>query len=477
MSVQGDVVKNSPLLDRIETKMRSAEIGSPTIAAFLNAVRQVAAGEGGLMPENSIEPVQALPALESVSSKRSPGVLQELAVIKLNGGLGTGMGLDRAKSLIPVKGSDTFLDFIARQIFHLRGGRTTSAPAFFLMNSFATRADSLDYLSRYPELGEEGRLDFLQNKVPKLDAETLEPISWPADPELEWCPPGHGDFYPALLGNGVLDRLLKRGIRYCFVSNSDNLGATVDLALAHYFAESGLSFLMEVAERTPADRKGGHLARRRTDERLVLRESAQCPKEDEPHFQNIERHRYFNTNNLWIRLDHLQAELDRRGNVLSLPLIKNTKPVDPQNVESRKVLQLESAMGAAIECFERSGAIIVPRSRFSPVKTTSDLLALRSDAYEITEDFRLVLAPARRGRPPVIELDSPYKLMGGFEALFPEGPPSLIHCDSLKVIGPNRFSSGVICRGNVEIMNRSGETKRLKAGTYSSDCGISDNHE
>ena len=50
------------------------------------------------------------------------------------------------------------------------------------------------------------------------------------------------------------------------------------------------------------------------------------------------------------------------------------------------MLQLETAMGAAIECFERAAAILIPRSRFAPVKTTADLLALMSDAYEVTDD-------------------------------------------------------------------------------------------
>src|SRR4029078_8760131 len=135
-----------------------------------------------------------------------------------------------------------------------------------------------------------------------------------------WCPPGHGDIYPSLIGTGLLERMLNAGIRYLFVSNSDNLCATVDPAVLTYFARSGLSFLMEVAERTAADRKGGHLARRKSDGRLLLRESAQCPKEDESEFQDITRHRYFNTNNLWLRLDHLRSELERNAGVIPLPL-------------------------------------------------------------------------------------------------------------------------------------------------------------
>ncbi len=266
-------------LDKIiETKMRAAGAAGPTVAAFLGAVHKVQAGDRGLLPESEIEPVPTLPKLEELGEQKSDGanLLKQLAVIKLNGGLGTGMGLDKAKSLITIRGQDNFLDFTARQIFHLRssGSRNSAEPAFYLMDSFSTQQDTLDYLQKYPGLGADGQLDFLQSMVPKIDSNTFEPISWPEDPELEWCPPGHGDIYPSLLGCGLLDRLLSKGVKYLFVSNSDNLGATVDLKLLNWFAESGFSFLMEVAQRTAADKKGGHLARRRSDGRLLLRESA-----------------------------------------------------------------------------------------------------------------------------------------------------------------------------------------------------------
>ena len=233
------------------------------------------------------------------------------------------------------------------------------------------------------------------------------------------------------------------------------------------FASSSFSFLMEVATRTAADRKGGHLARRASDNRLVLRESAQCPPGDTDAFQNIERHGYFNTNNLWLRLDHLKTELDRNGGMLPLPLIANNKTVDPTNPASTKVVQLETAMGAAIECFPNTGAVVVPRSRFAPVKTTSDLLAVRSDAYDITPDFRLQLVASRDGEPPVIDLDGKfYKTMGGFEPLFAQATPSLIGCAILTVKGAVGFQPGVVCKGKVSFTNGSSETKTVKAGVY-----------
>merc|ERR1711965_868817 len=150
------------------------------------------------------------------------------------------------------------------------------------MNSFATSADTLEYLSKYPDLQTAGLpLEFVQNKAPKVTKDDLTPASWPANSSHEWCPPGHGDLYPAMLGSGTLDLLLSKGYKYMFVSNSDNLGATMDLKLLTWFADSGKPFAMECAARTAADKKGGHLAADATTGGLLLRESAQCPKDEE----------------------------------------------------------------------------------------------------------------------------------------------------------------------------------------------------
>lgn len=454
---------------RIAAKMRSAGVSEATVAGFLDAVRRVQAGQRGLLAEAGLDPVSSLPRLESLPEPGDGAAdrLARLVVIKLNGGLGTGMGLDRAKSLVPVRGGDTFLDFIVRQVLHLRARTGGNVPAFTLMNSAVTRPDTREHLRRFPGLGGEGELDFLQSMVPKLAADTLEPVAWPADPTLEWCPPGHGDFYPSLWSSGLLDRFLARGIRYAFVSNSDNLGATVDERILRHFAERDLPFLMEVADRTAADRKGGHLARARSTGRLLLRESAQCPAADEAAFQDVERHRFFNTNNLWIRLDRVREELDRRGGAFPLPLIVNRKTVDPRDGRSPAVLQLESAMGAAIECFDGAAALVVPRTRFAPVKATADLLALRSDAYQVAGGERLELVPERGGQPPLVDLDGAhYKVLADFERFFPAGVPSLARCAALTVRGPVVFAAGVVCEGRVGFLNRGTVPATVPAGCY-----------
>ena len=221
------------------------------------------------------------------------------------------------------------------------------------MNSFATRDDTLEALERYPELRIEGLpLDFVQGKVPKLLADGFEPVSWPDDPALEWAPPGHGDVFTSLATSGMLDTLLERGYEYLFLSNSDNLGAALEPRILDWFAREQLPFLSEVVDRTEGDRKGGHLARRRGGGGLVLRETAQVPDEDQEAFEDVERHRFFNANNIWVNLRALKAALEERGGVLGLPMIVNRKTVDPNDPSSPEVLQLETAMGAAIGVFE-----------------------------------------------------------------------------------------------------------------------------
>merc|ERR1719472_619506 len=199
---------------------------------------------------------------------------------------------------------------------------------------------------------------------------------------------------------------------------------------------------MECAQRTEADKKGGHLAN--GSQGLLLRESAQCPDEDEKAFQDVSKHRFFNTNNLWVNLPALKATFEKFNGVLPLPVIKNGKTVDPRDKASTKVLQLETAMGSAIECFPGAAAILIPRERFAPVKTTNDMLALASDAYEVTPDHRMVLKAERAGVPPNVKLDGCYKFVDGLNGLIPNGPPSLIGCKKLVVKGKVVFAAGVV---------------------------------
>jgi len=358
--------------------------------------------------------------------------------------------MTKAKSLLEVKDGQTFLDVIVRQVLNLRERHGAKIP-LLLMNSFATRDDTLAALEAYPDLALEGLpLDFVQGKVPKLLADSLEPVTWEADPSLEWAPPGHGDVFTSLATSGMLDTLLERAYEYLFLSNSDNLGAVLEPRILTWFAREELPFAAEVVDRTEADRKGGHLARRRDHGALVLRESAQVRDEDQEAFEDIERHRFFNANSIWINLGALRRTLDDRDGVLGLPMIVNKKTVDPGDSSSPEVLQLETAMGAAIGVFKGAAAVHVPRARFAPVKTTNQLLVVRSDAYELADAWTVRLAPGRDAAP-IVELSDEFKLLREFESRFPAGPPSLLEAERLEVDGDVRFGRDVRVRGRARV--------------------------
>ncbi|HWF74532.1 MAG TPA: UTP--glucose-1-phosphate uridylyltransferase [Solirubrobacteraceae bacterium] len=438
-------------LEAAAEKMRAAGQPEGAIRAFRSAYQRLVAGESGMLASDELEPAGEVPALADLPDAEGAGALEHVAVVKLNGGLATSMGLRSPKSLLEAREGRSFLDVIIGQTLSLRRRYGIELP-LLLMDSEATREATLEALASHPELGDDLPPDFLQSMVPKLDAETLAPVTWPSASVLEWCPPGHGDVYGALAHSGLLDTLLDRGFRYAMISNSDNLGATLDPRIAAHVAAEGAPFLMEVVEGTEAERKGGHLARRRSDGRLVLRETAQTPSEDLDSFRDYRRWRYYNTNNLWVDLRALAAALKANDGVLELPLIINRKTVDPRDPQSTPVLQLESAMGAAIAVFEGAALLLVPRTRFVPVKTTDDLLVLRSDVYTLSGDYVVAPRPERAENLPYVELDPRYyKLLDEFESRFPAGPPALREAERLVVHGDVTFGPGVVVRGAVEI--------------------------
>jgi len=434
-----------------QEKMAAAAVPQQAIDVFSYYYGQLEEGVSGFIPEDTIEPLIDPPMLSDVdvSEEDAAAALEKTVIIKLNGGLGTSMGMDKAKSLLPVRQDKTFLDIIVDQVRHARASYQIQLPLLF-MNSFRTHEDTLAALESYDDLAVAGLdLGFLQNQEPKLRADDLTPVEWSADPSLEWCPPGHGDLYTAFATSGVLDRLLSLDYRYASVSNSDNLNAAPNARIAGWFAASGAPYAAEICRRTTADRKGGHLAIRKSDRQLILRDTAQTPKEEMHFFTDEFRHPFFHCNNLWFDLQVLDHTLRERKGVLGLPLIKNEKTVDPADRSSPKVIQIETAMGAAVEVFEGATAIGVGRDRFLPVKTTSDLLVLRSDAYDLGANGQLtaVADPA-----PVVDLDdSYYRLIADFDQRFPAGVPSLKEARSFAISGDWSFEADVRVIGEVTL--------------------------
>ena len=434
--------------DLAVAKMHAAHVNHTAISIFSHYWDQLASGATGLIPEDTITPLTSPDVLSDVpETEEDRDALAATVIIKLNGGLGTSMGLDKAKTLLPAKDGLTFLDIIVRQVQWARRTYQVKLPLLFL-HSFNTRTDVLAALEAYPDLEVDGLgLDMMQSEEPKLYQSDLGPVSWPANPKLEWCPPGHGDLYPTLLDSGILDLLIEAGYRYASVSNSDNLGAAPSAQLAGWFARTGAPFATEITPRTPMDVKGGHVARRKSDGRLILRETAQTPADEMVYFTDPEIHPYAHCNNLWFDLVALRAKLDETGGVLGLPLIRNAKTVDPTDPSSPAVYQIESAMGAAIECFEGATAVAVPRSRFLPVKTTNELTLLRSDVFVMGEDYipRTSVSPL-----PVVSLCREYVTIAGFEKRLP-CPLSLREARTLTVSGDWFFGSDVRVIGDVRL--------------------------
>ena len=426
--------------------MKAAGLADDVIRTFSAYYDQLQSGEQGMISRGMIDPPSPdnVIDLSAMTQYRKQNILKSIAVIKLNGGLGTSMGLSAAKSLLPVKGNMNFLDIITRQVLALRSGTGYEVLLMF-MNSYNTEADTLNYLDKYPDLSRQKLpISFLQNKFPRIRQDNLKPYE-NEDPDKMWNPPGHGDIFAALSSSGLMDKMIDAGYRYAFVSNSDNLGATVDTCIPAYMEANDIHFLMEVCARTEADRKGGHLCQDKHGQ-LMLREVAQCPPEELDEFQNVELYSYFNTNNLWIDLKALQWNLIAGEGIILLPLI-----VNPKTVDGTPVYQLETAMGAAISVFNGARAVLVPRSRFSPVKKNNDLLAIWSDLYELNDQYQVVMRRGVESIPP-IELDERY--YGRIDQLlerFRDGVPSLLNCSSLKISGDISFGEDVICEGKVNL--------------------------
>ena len=440
-------------------KMRQAHLPQVVLETFAHYYDQVISGATGMVSDDQIRPVDGTEIADAASLDSyipaGRDVLGHTAQIVLNGGLGTSMGLTGPKSLLQVKDNKTFLQIIIEQA-------ASAGVSLAFMNSFTTDAQTraaVQALAPQPS-----PRFFLQHKFPKILRDDFSPARWPQNPELEWNPPGHGEIYTALGTSGLLSDFLSQGLRYALIVNCDNLGATLDPALLGYFSKHGFPFMMEVAQRTPTDMKGGHLARH-ANGRLMLREIAQCPESDLAAFQDIERFRYFNVNSLWIDLQAL-FELVRDNRVIHLPMILNPKTLDPRDAQSPAVYQVETAMGAAISLFEGATAVAVPDTRFQPVKKCADLLARRSDCFTFHTNGTLVPNPVRRLGRIQIRLDPAfYTLIDDFEQRFANGVPSLIACEALTIEGDVYFERDVVIRGRVRIHNSGPTPAVIPAGT------------
>lgn len=390
---------------------------------------------------------------ESTDTIESDDIKKELSkvvIIKLNGGLGTSMGLEGPKSQLIVKNNLNFLDITCHQVEKFREKHEVNVPLLF-MNSFNTHEATEANLHKLNFTNANLPTSFNENKSPKLQKIVSEsgeisyvPAKYSENPDLEWAPPGHADVYPSLYESGLLDDLISNGYEYLFISNVDNLGASLNYNIFEKYLNLNSDFVMEVAARTENDKKGGHLALQ--NNKLVLREVAQVHSNDETDFQDYSKYKFFNTNSIWIKASALKKLLDHNQGILDLPLIINEKNINPTDSSSPKIIQLETAMGSAISLFENARTILVPPKRFIPVKNTNNLLYLLSDLVFINSDYELF--PTKNIK---IDLNSKfYKNVADFYARF-KVIPSLKNCKSLKIDSDKYFDTFEELSGNINL--------------------------
>lgn len=465
--------------DAFEAKMRDEGMTDLSVSQFRRLYDVWQSKEAHQIPEKNVTPVRESEIKnvsdihDSIDHDFAMEAFRKTAFLKLNGGLGTSMGLEGPKSMLTVRRHKArpmrFIDIILGQVISSRTRQDVPLP-LTLMNSFRTSEESLRVLKRNRRFHQSDvPVEILQHKEPKIDAETGGPVSWPADPALEWCPPGHGDVFSTIWESGLLDALTDAGIEYLFISNSDNLGARPSSTLSGAFAQSGSSFMVEVSKKTPADRKGGQIVRDKDTGCLMLREISQVPPEDLSSAMNYRRHRFFNTNNIWVRVDALRDILASNDGVLNLPVIVNRKTVDPSDSQSRKVIQLETAMGAAISLFPDSSCIEVGRARFLPVKTTNDLFVMRSDRFHLTDAFEM-----EDGNYvfPDVNLDERYyKNINDFNERFPYGVPSIAAANTVTVEGDWYFGHDVSFYGDARLTDN-GAPSYVPNGAFVGPQGI-----
>lgn len=430
------------------------------IEDFIAKARQVYQGATGKTEWSNISDLKEKDQVTlNDLNEKDDSLFEKLVIVKLNGGLGTSMGLSKAKSLIEIRKGKTFFDVILEQLQVLRDKTGKNIPLLF-MNSFNTREDTLKYPG-IASLNEGLPSDFLQNMVPRLEQANLEPLTVDSIQDTShadlWCPPGHGDIFLALSQTGILDQLIEHGYEYGFLSNGDNLGAVADIRILTMMNNRSLDFAMEVTPKTKADIKGGVLYREKTgNQRIQLLETAQVPDGHMKDFEETNRFKHFSINNLWVNLKALKSRLEKGP--LSLSLI-----VNPKEVHGKKVYQLESAMGSGIGQFDHTMVVEVPRSRFAPVKKCDDLLVRRSDAYILDEHKALVKNPKRAGGEPFVKLSEAYKKVSDFEKLMPE-VPSILELEELIIEGAIQFDVPVTLKGKVKFVAVSGNATISQTG-------------
>jgi UTP--glucose-1-phosphate uridylyltransferase len=409
-----------------------------------------------IQPPNP-EQVVDYPTLENVQGTAGTEFVDKLAVLKLNGGLGTSMGCVGPKSVLEVRDGKSFLDIAVRHIEHLNRQYDCDIP-FILMNSFNTDEDTSTIIKKYQ--GHKINIKtFNQSRFPRVFKDSMLPVPKEYDDQINaWYPPGHGDLFESITNSGILDDLIAQGKEVLFVSNGDNLGAVVDFNILKHMIQGGSEYIMELTPKTRADVKGGTIID--YDGAVRLLEIAQVPKEHVEDFKSIKKFKYFNTNNLWINLKAIKRVVE--ANELAMEIIPNMKNISVGSVDV-PILQLETAVGAAIRHFHGAHGVNVPRRRFLPVKTCSDLFLIKSDLYSLSQG-RLEISPYRFGGAPLVKLGGHFKKVSDFQKRIPH-MPKILELDHLTITGNVTLGKNVTLKGTVIIVCEEGKKIDIPNGS------------
>ncbi|KYQ93226.1 UDP-glucose pyrophosphorylase [Tieghemostelium lacteum] len=386
---------------------------------------------------------QQLSILSPIDSSNAARLLSKLVVIKLNGGLGTRMGCKGAKSSIELAPGISFLDMTVAHIEQMNQDYDVDIP-LVIMNSFKTDSETTKTIEKY-KTHRVTIKTFCQSKFPKMYKDTLNLVPKPNTPlnAKEWYPPGSGDVFRSLQRSGLFDELLAAGKEYIFISNIENLGAIVDVQLLNHIHLQKIEFGIEVTNRISTDSTGGILMSYR--DKLHLLELSQVKADKLKIFKDF---KYWNTNNIWVNMKSTQALL--KADKLSLDWI-----VAYPTENHTQLVQLETPAGMGIQCFENSCAIFVPRDRYRPIKSTSQLLLAQSNLFQF-DHGQVKLSSKRDGDVPLVKLGEEFQSISDYEKRF-KSIPDIIELDHLTVSGDVYFGSKVTLKGTVIIVANHGE--------------------
>uniref|UniRef100_H3AA09 UTP--glucose-1-phosphate uridylyltransferase n=1 Tax=Latimeria chalumnae TaxID=7897 RepID=H3AA09_LATCH len=393
---------------------------------------------------------------ESVKSWTLPNdvssLLKKLVVLKLNEGLGNDLGCKGPKSLICVRNESTLLDLTVQQIENLNNLHRSDIP-LVLMNSSDTQEATKKILQEYAHSTVHIHT-FNQSSYPWVNKESMhskaEGWSTSKKETEKWCPPRHCDIYTSFCHSGLLQQFLSEGKKYVFISNGDNIGATIDLHILNYLLNHTINgkhceFLVEVIDKIHADLKDRKLIQ---DEKKL--KDTQVPKVHMEDFTVAPEFKFFNTSNLWISLEALQRVHERE--TVQAPSLGDSVAIN----QGKNEIQLKKAIGMSIKSFDNAVGINVPHTRFLPINTTSDLLLVMSNLYCLEQGCLHLNEKREFKTVPLVKLGTFFSKVQDFLQRF-ESIPDLLELDHLTVSGDVTFGKDVILKGTVIIIANHGE--------------------